>query len=132
MHAEVEEPSRSKVAEYGSIVEALAPVIAPQLSSGGLASVYSSLGIIDPCLDVVIYNNLAINNPRSGYVVGIYTISIIDGCSHLVASLCHLASGLSVGSPILDSFLYVCRIIGSKDFLSDLTVVDQTSGASLP
>ena len=134
MHREVEEPCRPKVAEHitGILEEALRPVIAPQLSSGGLASVYSSLGIIDPCLDVVIQNNLAVLHPRSGNIVGVYTIGIVNGRSHLVAGLCHLRGGLVVGCPILNSFLNVSRIIGAKNFLRDLTVVDQSGGAGLP
>ena len=133
VHREVDQPCRSKVAEYLAVrEEALAPVIGPEFSRRRFAGIDHFLGVINPCLQVRIHNNLAVLNPRSRYVVGINTVCIVDSRSHLVAGCFCLLSCCHEGIPVLDSFLNRFRIIRSKDVFRRLTVVNQTGRACLP
>jgi len=70
---------------------------------------------------VVIDYNLAILYPFAGYVVGVYTISIVYGRYHVVTGCFHLLSGCGEGIPIRYRLLNLCRIIGSQNSLSSLT-----------
>ena len=132
-HGEVDQPSGSKVAEYFAIgIEAFAPVIRPQVEGTGFLSVNHLLGVINPLHQVVIDYDLAILYPFAGYVVGVYTISIVYGRYHVVTGCFHLLSGCGEGIPIRYRLLNLCRIIGSQNSLSSLTVVNQNAGAALP
>ena len=133
MHGEVDQPCRSKISKYRRICEeALAPVIAPQLSCAGFLLVYECLGIICPFLDVIVDLNLSVLNPLLGYIVGIYTVGIIYGCGDVVAGLLQSVCRCVEGIPILHSCLNVSRIIGSENFLGNCTIIDQSCRASLP
>ena len=133
MHGEVDEPCRSKVAEYRSLFEeALAPVIGPEVVRCCLASVYESLGVLYPLLNVRVDRDLAVNYPRCGYVVGVYTVCVIDSRCDVVAFLLHLGSCLVKCIPILDEFLNFFRFRYAEDFLGKLSIIDEAGGACLP
>ena len=132
-HAEVDQPSRSKVAECSAgSLEACVPLIAPKISSTGLTSINFFLGHINPLHKVVIDSDLTIGNPRGLNVVREDTIGIICRYGHAVTSCLHSLSGLVVSIPVSNSLLNFCRIIRSKYGLSNLSVVDKYARASLP
>ena len=100
--------------------------------SSGVTGIYQSLGIVYPFLDVVVKVDLAVNDPGSSNVVGIYTIGIVYGRNRLIAFLLQLSCGCYESVPVSELGLDLSGIIGAEGFLGGFTVVDHNAGAALP
>jgi hypothetical protein len=132
-HAEVDEPSRTEVAEYFAILhEASIPFIAPEIVCACFASVYESLGIFNPLFDVRIDVDLAVFNPLGSNVVGVNTECVVCGACDCVSSILQLSCCFVELIPVGEKRSDFCRIICSEYFSSDVTSVNEDTRASLP
>ena len=97
-----------------------------------ISCIDKSLGIVYPFVDVGINIDLAVNNPGRSYVVGVYTVCIIDRGDYLIAFVLQFSCGCNKCVPVSKLRLNLCGIICSENFLSGFAVVDHNAGAALP
>ena len=114
----------------------LVPVVIPLTLDGlvQIAGIQPGLGGLDPVHDLLIHNDgvRAGSNPGLGNAVAVGTEGVGVGSEGVVALGLQSGSGGLHGSPVLTQSADFGGVIGAESIQSDVTTVNQQTGAALP